>query len=57
MRDIAFLLEASYRRVDRAMLPLLWVLFLVALVPCFPVRPLAVGPGRGPAGGDTAYTC
>ncbi|WP_440588349.1 methyl-accepting chemotaxis protein [Bordetella genomosp. 11] len=31
MRDIAFLLEASYRRVDRAMLPLLWVLFAVAL--------------------------
>jgi methyl-accepting chemotaxis protein len=31
MRDTAYLLEASYRRVDRAMLPLLWVLFVVAL--------------------------
>jgi methyl-accepting chemotaxis protein len=31
MRDTALLLEASYRRVDRAMLPLLWALFIVAL--------------------------
>ncbi|WP_427184676.1 methyl-accepting chemotaxis protein [Bordetella bronchialis] len=31
MRDTALLLEASYRRVDRAMLPLLWVLFLIAM--------------------------
>ncbi|ARP80198.1 chemotaxis protein [Bordetella genomosp. 8] len=31
MRDTALLLEASYRRVDRAMLPLLWALFIIAL--------------------------
>jgi methyl-accepting chemotaxis protein len=31
MRDISLLLEASYRRVDRAMLPVIWVLFIVAL--------------------------